>query len=82
MAHSNNVKYDFTPYSGTPGEEWTVFEEQLLNAGAAKSDDRGWSLADHFLGTDELGPTGPGLPNHTAGQAAAQNAFRKRQKEA
>ena len=58
-----------------------MFEEQLLNAGAAKSDDRGWSLADHFLGADELGPIGPGLPANAAAQAAAQNAFRKRQKE-
>ena len=82
MAQSNNVRYDFEPYSGTPGEEWTVFEEQLLNAGAAISDDRGWSLADHFLGTDELGPAGPPLPGNAAGAAAAQNAFRKRQKQA
>ena len=84
MAFTNNasIKYDFTPYSGTPGEDWDIFEEQLLNAGAARSDDRGWSLADHYLGTDELGPNGPGLPAAAAAQQSARNAYRKRRKEA
>ena len=52
-------KYDFEPAQPTPGEDYEKFEERLLNAAAAESDDRGWSLADHFLGQDEGGPTGP-----------------------
>ena len=48
------VKYDFTPYDGTPGKPWEDYEDRLLNSAcAAKSDDRGWSLADHINGVDE-----------------------------
>jgi hypothetical protein len=80
LAHAQ-IKYNFTPYNGTPGEEWEKFEERLLNAAADRTDDKGWSLADHFLGIDEGGPRGPAFPNG-APATAAQNAFRKRRKEA
>ena len=54
---------------------------RLLN-GASKSDDRGWSLADHFLGTNEGGPAGCGSPMPVgAAGVKAQQALRKRQKE-
>ena len=58
----SNIKYAFTPYSGTPGLEWEKFEERLLNEAARHTDDKGWSLADHFLGQDEGGPAGPAFP--------------------
>ena len=58
MGPTIDVKYDFTPYDGTPGEPYEIFEADLLRS-ATKCDDRGWSLADHFLGVDEGGPTGP-----------------------
>ena len=74
-----DVKYDITPFDGTPGETYEFFEERLLNA-AAKSDDRGWSLADHMLGSDEGGPSGPALPAGAAAAKAVQ-AHRKRAKE-
>ena len=76
---TSDVKYDITPFDGTPGEAYERFEERLLNL-AAKSDDRGWSLADHMLGADEGGPTGPPLPGG-ANAAKAQQAYRKRKKE-
>ena len=47
-----DVKYDFTPYDGTPGDMYDKFEERLMN-GATRADDRGWSLADHYGGVDE-----------------------------
>ena len=49
---TKDVTYDITPYNGTPGKEWDLFEERLLNYGA-RSDERGWSLADNFNGVDE-----------------------------
>ena len=61
MAPNVDVKYDFTPYDCTPGEPWELFSADLLR-NATKTDDRGWSLADHLLGVDEGGPTGPAPP--------------------
>ena len=46
------IKYEFTPAFPEPGDEYDKFRERALNA-MATSDDRGWSLADHLLGTDE-----------------------------
>ena len=78
MSSQIDLKYSIAPYSGTPGEEWERFEDALLNLGATKTDDRGWSIADHLLGNDEGGPNGNALP---ANSMAAANAYRKRQKE-
>ena len=66
-----DIKFDFTPYDGTPGEKFEKFEQDLMNAGA-KADDRGFSYSDHFLGIDELGPAYAGPP--PAGAAEVRKA--------
>ena len=81
MTASTNVKYDFDPALPSPGEDYDKFEERLLNAGAAQTDDRGYSLADHFLGIDEGSVGGPALPVGGAGPKA-QIKLRQRQKNA
>ena len=49
-------------FDGTAGLTFDVYEEAVLNAAAGRTDDRGWSLADHLLGVDEGGPNGgPGM---------------------
>ena len=53
---TTDVKYDFEPYDGKPGESYDKFERRLMNAGS-KTDDRGYSWADHFRGVD-------GCPGH------------------
>ena len=81
---TNTIKYDFEPAQPTPGDEYDKFEERLLNAAAARADDRGWSLADHFLGNDEGGPNGPAFPPMNAAQrdgVKARSSYRSRQKE-
>ena len=79
----SDVKFDFDPWDGTPGDAYDKFEIRLLNNGS-KTDDRGWSLSDHLLGDDEGGPN-IGAPAMPAGPPAqllkAQQARRKRQKE-
>ena len=37
---SVDIKFDFVPFNGTPGETYDKWERALLNAGA-KADDRG-----------------------------------------
>ena len=49
---SVDIKFDFVPFNGTPGETYDKWERALLNAGA-KADDRGYSISDHFNGVDE-----------------------------
>ena len=78
---TNNIKYDFEPAQPTPGDDYDRFNERLLNAATVHSDDRGWSLADHMLGIDEGGPSGPAFPVQPAANAKAQTKFRSRQKE-
>ena len=51
---SIDVKYDTTPCDGTPGQPWEDFKRRLRNV-ATRSDDRGFSLADHFDDVDEGG---------------------------
>ena len=75
---NTDIKYEFTPAAPEPGDDYDKFRERALNA-MATSDERGWSLADHLLGTDEGGPGGPPMPAG-AGAAKAQQAFRSRQK--
>ena len=82
MTASTNVKYDFDPALPSPGEDYDKFEERLLNAGSTQTDERGYSLSDHFLGIDEGSAGGPALP--LAPPAQAQKALvklRQRQKE-
>ena len=75
-----DVKYDFTPHDGTPGKPFDQFEKRLVNFAASVTDDRGFSLADHLLGTDEGGPLNPAMPVG-AGAAKAATARRSRQKK-
>ena len=79
MTASTNVKYDFDPALPSPGEDYDKFEERLLNAGSAQTDDRGYSLADHFLGINKGSAGGPALPVGGAGPKA-QIKLRQRQK--
>ena len=51
---SVDVKYDTTPCDGTPGQPWEDFKRRLRNV-ATRSDERGYSLADHFDDVDEGG---------------------------
>ena len=76
---SSEIRYEFTPWDGTPGKPFDDYETSLLNAGS-RSDDRGWLLSDHLLGQDESSPGGPPIPGGAAGVKATA-AFRKRQKE-
>ena len=80
MAPTVDVKYDFTPYDCTPGEPWELFSADLLR-NATKTDDRGWSLADHLLGVDEGGPARPAAPIAPAAANKAAIALRRRAKE-
>ena len=73
-------KLSFHGWDGTPGDEWERFDLRLMN-NSAKSDDRGWSYADHYKGLDEGGPAGPPFPANPAENRKAQAAFRRRQKE-
>ena len=57
---TSDIKFEFEPWDGTPGDAYDKWEVRLLNY-ASKSDDRGWSLADHLLGNDEGGPNGPNI---------------------
>ena len=76
---SYEIKYDIDPYDGTPGDDYDKFEERLLVFATRKTDERGYSLADHLLGIDEGSPGGPPLPVG-AGAAKAAIALRQRQK--
>ena len=66
---SVDIKFDFVPFNGTPGETYDKWERALLNAGA-KADDRGYSISDHFTGVDEgtaanPHPAGPDLSSES-----------------
>ena len=76
----DEVRYDFPPWDGTPGPLYDKFDTALMNC-ASRSDDRGWSYADHFMGIDEGGPAGPAIAaaGGAAAQAKATTAYRKRQ---
>jgi hypothetical protein len=77
---SSEIRYEFTPWDGTPGKAFDDdWETAILNAGS-RSDDRGWSLSDHLLGQDEGSVGGPPIPGGAAG-VKAQASLRKRQKE-
>ena len=55
-------RFDFDDYDGTPGKSWDDFDERLKNYAAGKTDDRGYSVADHLLKIDEGSINGPALP--------------------
>ena len=80
---SIDVKYDTTPCDGTPGQPWEDFKRRLRNV-ATRSDDRGFSLADHFDDIDEGGGAigAPEMPAAPGELRKAQAARRRRQKDA
>ena len=60
-------------FDGTPGKSWDDYAARLKNLAAGEVDDRGFSLADHYLGTDEGGTNGgPAMP--AAGTADGRKA--------
>ena len=67
---TTDVKYDFEPYDGKPGESYDKFERRLMNAGS-KTDDRGYSYADHYRGVDEGGPFGVAIAPSMTGRTAS-----------
>ena len=82
MSKTTDIHYDFEPANPDPGDDYDKWRERCLNA-FTKSDERGWSLADHMLGLDEGGPAGPAIAaaGGAAAQLKAQHALRKRQKD-
>jgi hypothetical protein len=46
-------------FDGNAGLTFDVYEENILNYTAGKTDDRGWSCADYLTGVDEGGALGP-----------------------
>jgi len=79
---TDEKKLDIEGWDGTPGDAYDKFELRLMNL-CSKSDDRGWSYADHLKGQDEGGPTGPEFPIPAGGTEGrkATATFRRRQKE-
>ena len=84
MANARNIdiKLLFSQYDCQPNfERYEAFELQLYAHGG-RSDEHGWSLADHLMGIDDGGPTGTALaPPTTADGRAAVKLHRKRAKE-
>ena len=69
-------------FDGNAGLTFDVYEENILNYTAGKTDDRGWSCADYLTGVDEGGALGPAWPVGAATELRkAQQCRRKRQKE-
>ena len=61
------VKYEFTPFDGTPGEKYDKWERSLLNAGA-RADDRGYSvLVNHCIGKSGCNTTSNNQKVHSRG---------------
>ena len=85
MARSPDVQ-DFEGWDGTPGDPYDKFEGRLWE-NTTRSDDRGWSLADHLRGEDEgaqgAGATGPALPPvaQATERRKALASYRRRAKE-
>ena len=57
-------RLDFDDYDDTPGKSWDDFDARLKNYAAGKTDDRGWSLADHYSKVDEGSINGPAVCGH------------------
>jgi len=71
-SHTVDIKLAFLPYDCVPGPACREFRRNLLQLGA-KTDDRGYSLADCFLRQDEgaadQGTDVPGVPHVLAATA-------------
>ena len=80
-----DIKYQTQPHDGQPGTPWDDFEERIKGVLSGYSDERGWSLADCVMQTDEGSAGGPAMPGIAPGAAAANAkalaAQRKRFKE-
>ena len=56
------IKYLTAPHDGQPGTPWDDFEERIKGVLSGYSDERGWSLADCVMQTDEGSAGGGGKP--------------------
>ena len=59
MSRGREERLEFDDYDDTPGKSWDDFKGRLMNYAAGRTDDRGWSLADHLMQVDE---GSPGVP--------------------
>ena len=73
-------RLDFDDYDDTPGKSWDDFKGRLMNYAAGRTDDRGWSLADHLMQVDEGSPGVP-LPIGNATEMRKANAARRRRQK-
>jgi hypothetical protein len=78
---SREDRLDFDDYDGTPGKQWDDFDARLKNYAAGRTDDRGYSVADHLLKVDEGSPGVPMPVGAPTELRKAQAARRRRQKE-
>ena len=74
MSRGREERLEFDDYDDTPGKSWDDFKGRLMNYAAGRTDDRGWSLADHLMQVDEGSPGVPlpkpplrEFPNHVRG---------------
>ena len=58
-AKSNKYDDEEEKFNCTPGTPYEAFKVKLMNRAAGDTDDRGYSLADHFLDMDEGGSRTP-----------------------
>ena len=60
----NADELPFEGFCGTPGKKWEDYDKRLKDYASGKTDDRGYSLADMFMGLDEGGAAAgaPAMP--------------------
>ena len=73
-------RLDFDDYDDTPGKSWDDFDGRLKNYAAGRTDDRGWSIADHLMKVDEGSPGVP-MPIGNATEMRKANAARRRRQK-
>lgn len=82
MPKNTNKEDEDDKYDCTPGTAYETFHAKLMNKAASETDDRGWSLADHFMDVDEGGAGGPAMAGLGAVEVRkATIARRRRAKE-
>ena len=74
MSRGREVRLEFDDYDDTPGKSWDDFKGRLMNYAAGRTDDRGWSLADHLMQVDEGSPGVP-MPLGNATEMRKANAY-------
>ena len=77
MSRGREERLEFDDYDDTPGKPWDDFKGRLMNYAAGRTDDRGWSLADHLMQVDEGSPGVP-MPIGNATELRKANAARRR----